>query len=141
MAAWLPRNGRVVIVPDGALNNLDFETMPVPGERRRYWIEDVEIAVAPSLGLLSAGVRPSRAGNRGVLLVGDPLSNDARFPKLRYASAEIEAVSKAFGGGYRLFVPTKRRLSATRRPNPASSESCTSPHTLRLTPKVRLIQP
>jgi CHAT domain-containing protein len=98
VATWLPRNGRVVIVPDGALNNLNFETMPVPGERRRYWIEDVEIAVAPSLGILSAGVRPNRAGARGVLLVGDPSSNDARFPKLRYASAEIEAVSKAFGG-------------------------------------------
>ena len=47
-AAWLPRGGAVIIVPDGALNGLNFETLPVDGATRHYWIEDVELQVAPS---------------------------------------------------------------------------------------------
>ncbi len=42
----------VVIVPDGALHGLNFETLPAAGSPRRYWIEDVEIQIAPSLALL-----------------------------------------------------------------------------------------
>jgi CHAT domain-containing protein len=92
----LPTGARVIVVPDGPLNTLNFETLPVPGERRRYWIEDVEIAVAPSLGSLS--VRPSPSPNRehSVLLIGDPVSADPKFPSLKYASAEMKAVSSAF---------------------------------------------
>jgi CHAT domain-containing protein len=32
------------------------------------------------------------------LLIGDPVSSDPSFPQLRYASAEMSAVSKAFAG-------------------------------------------
>ena len=32
---------RVVIVPDGALTRINFESLPVPGPKRHYWIEDV----------------------------------------------------------------------------------------------------
>ncbi len=93
---FIPRSSRVVIVPDGALNTLNFETLPVPGERRHYWIEDVEIAVAPSLGSLS--VKPSLASSteRSMLLIGDPVPTDPKFPSLKYAAAEMKAVSGAF---------------------------------------------
>jgi CHAT domain-containing protein len=86
----------MVIVPDGALNTLNFETLPVPGETRHYWIEDVEIAVAPSLGTLSIKPSLSSSGERSVLLIGDPVPTDPKFPSLKYASAEMEAVSRAF---------------------------------------------
>jgi len=91
---------RVVIVPDGALTRINFESLPVPGPKRRYWIEDVEVAVAPSLGTLSArAVQPGgRKHSESVLLIGDPVSADPSFPQLRYASAEMTAVSKAFEG-------------------------------------------
>ena len=96
VAASIPRGARVVIVPDGALNMLNFETLPVPGERH-YWIEDVEIVVAPSLGALT--VKPLKAGTseRSVLLIGDPVPADSKYPSLRYASAEMMFVSDAFG--------------------------------------------
>jgi len=93
----IPMGARVVIVPDGALNTLNFETLPVPGQKRHYWVEDVEIAIAPSLGTLSEDVRPDRTAHAGsVLLVGDAVSADPAFPQLRYAAAEMNAVSKAF---------------------------------------------
>ncbi len=44
----------IVIVPDGILHRLNFETLPVKGEQKHYWIEDVEIQIAPSLSMLTA---------------------------------------------------------------------------------------
>ena len=93
---FIPRSSRVVIVPDGALNTLNFETLPVPGERRHYWIEDVEVAVAPSLGSLSVKPSLSSSTERSMLLIGDPVPTDPKFPSLKYASAEMKAVSGAF---------------------------------------------
>ena len=96
VASLIPNGARVVIVPDGALNTLNFETLPVPGERRHYWIEDVEIAVAPSLGTLSVRPPAGKTTERPVLLIGDALPADPKYPSLRYASAEMTAVSDAF---------------------------------------------
>ena len=88
-----------MIVPDGALTRINVESLPVPGPTRHYWIQDVEVSVAPSLGTLSARVQPrGRKQSDSVLLIGDPVSSDPSFPKLRYASAEMSAVSKAFAG-------------------------------------------
>ena len=99
VAQGIPRGARVVIVPDGALTRINFESLPVPGPKRHYWIEDVEVAVAPSLGTLSARGAAARPQARSsVLLIGDPVSSDPAFPQLRYASAEMTAVSKAFAG-------------------------------------------
>ena len=97
MATSIPQGARVVIVPDGALNMLNFETLPVPGERRHYWIEDVEIVVAPSLGALTVKPLKASASERSVLLIGDPVPADSKYPSLRYASAEMTFVSDAFG--------------------------------------------
>ncbi len=99
VAQGVPAGSRVVIVPDGALTRINFESLPVPGPTRHYWIEDVEVAVAPSLGTLSARAQPrGRKQSDSVLLIGDPVSSDPSFPQLRYASAEMSAVSKAFAG-------------------------------------------
>jgi len=97
VAAAIPRGARVVIVPDGALNILNFETLPVPRDRRHYWIEDVEIVVAPSLGALTVKPFKASASQRSVLLIGDPVPADSKYPSLRYASAEMMFVSDAFG--------------------------------------------
>jgi CHAT domain-containing protein len=99
VAEGMPAGSRIVIVPDGALTRINFESLPVPGSKRHYWIEDVEVAVAPSLGTLSARAQPrGRKQSDSVLLIGDPVSSDPSFPQLRYASAEMSAVSKAFAG-------------------------------------------
>jgi CHAT domain-containing protein len=97
--------GRVTIVPDGFLYSLNFETLPIsgettpvettPGERPHYWIEDVEISVAPSLGLLHAvGVRTGRRP-ASLLLIGAPSSPDPEFPALAFAPQEMDSVRRS----------------------------------------------
>ena len=61
---WIPAGSHVVIAADGALHGINFETLPVPGAKRHYWIEDVEIETAPALSMLS--VAPSAARARAV---------------------------------------------------------------------------
>ncbi len=93
---WTPPGARVVIVPDGALHAINFETLPVAGARRHYWIDDVEIETAPGLSMLS--VAPASRALGSLLLIGDPAPHDPEFPALHYASAEIDNVSKHFAG-------------------------------------------
>ena len=92
---WVPPGTRVVIAADGALHGINFETLPVPGAKRHYWIEDAEIEVTPALSMLSAAPSlPERAPS--LLLFGDPAPRAPEFPALKYAAAEIANVSKHF---------------------------------------------
>jgi tetratricopeptide (TPR) repeat protein len=94
---WLPAGARVVIVPDGALHGINFETLTVPGPRRHYWIEDREIETAPSLAMLAREVQSPRAAS--LLLIGDPAPHNPEFPALTYAGIEMANVSKHFAPG------------------------------------------
>jgi CHAT domain-containing protein len=92
---WIPAGSHIVIVPDGSLHGINFETLPVPGARRHYWIEDVEIQSAPALSLLSVGSEAPHA-TTSLLLLGNPSPREPEFPGLKYASAEMEGVAKNF---------------------------------------------
>jgi CHAT domain-containing protein/tetratricopeptide (TPR) repeat protein len=85
----------IVIVPDGALHGLNFETLPASGTPR-FLIEDVEAQVAPSLALL--GQRRGALPARSLLVVGNPTPRNPDFPALRYASAEMSNIVRHFGG-------------------------------------------
>ena len=88
----------VVIVPDGSLAALNFETLPVDGRSgSHYWIEDVQLAVAPSIGLLTEPARARRLDS--LLVVGNAAAHDPDFPALRYAAPEMTAVARHFDGG------------------------------------------
>ena len=58
---------------------------------RHYWIEDVEVQVAPSLSLLTGRARP-RPRPRELLLIGDPTPRAPEFPALGYAPAEMASI-------------------------------------------------
>jgi CHAT domain-containing protein/Tfp pilus assembly protein PilF len=94
-SAWLTRGSRVILVADGALHGLNFETLPVAGATRHYWIEDVELQTAPGLSMLTAP-RPRPAGPPSLLLIGDPVPPPAEFPPLKYASTEIANIASHF---------------------------------------------
>ncbi len=98
------RDATVIIVPDGALNRLNFETLIVDTPARHYWIEDVTVAIAPALGIVSTGPSGAPSQLEPALLIGDPVPPSADFPKLPYAAREIEQVSKLFPDDARTII-------------------------------------
>jgi CHAT domain-containing protein len=91
----IPKDGKVVIVPDGALHSLNFETLPVDQPAPHYWIDDVTISVAPSLGILSEGSNRV-ASSRSLLIFGSPQFQGTGYAPLPQASVEIERVRRHF---------------------------------------------
>jgi CHAT domain-containing protein len=99
---WIPAGSHVILATDGVLHGLNLEALPQPpsepGGSPRYWVEDVTMGIAPSLGLL-AERRPAAPAPRRLLLLGDPVALDSSFPPLSHAASEIESVTRRFGGG------------------------------------------
>lgn len=106
----LPNEARVIIIPDGPLAVLNFETLVVDGARPHYFLEDATLAVAPALAPLAARRPPRRASLPSALLVGDPEQTDPAFPRLPHASEELEAVAARLST---LPVTMLRRAQAT----------------------------
>ena len=95
VAALVPRGSRVVVVPDGVLHNLNFETLLVASPQPHYWIDEVTISIAPSLGIVRAG-KPSSSARRSLLLMGDPVTEGTGYPPLPQAALEIAKVERQF---------------------------------------------
>jgi CHAT domain-containing protein/predicted negative regulator of RcsB-dependent stress response len=91
----VPPGANVIVVPDGALDRINFETLVVAGPRPHYWIEDAAIATAPSLRLLT-GDTQDRARAPRLLLMGDPVLVGPEFPPLPNVKKEIAAVQEQF---------------------------------------------
>jgi CHAT domain-containing protein len=81
---------RLVIEPDGALHQLNFESLPV-GDH--YWIEDAVVSIAPSLGLLR---RSECAPMRRLLAFGDPGFDGTEFQRLTNLKEELQSVGSYF---------------------------------------------
>ena len=99
----------VVILADGALTRLNFETLlapglgPVPEQKQKtgsgpathYWIDDVTLFSAPSLSTLAAA-KPTRKVAQNLLLIGDPISPNNDFPSLPFFGFEMKQIEKNF---------------------------------------------
>jgi CHAT domain-containing protein len=97
--AALAPGANVVIVPDGALYGLNFETLPVDGARRHYWIEDAQVQIAPSLSMLTTRSSGNPKAPR-LLLIGNPAPRLPEFPALGYAPIEMRRIVSHFPGQY-----------------------------------------
>jgi CHAT domain-containing protein len=95
-AKIIPKGARVTILPDGSLYGLNFETLLAPSPQLHYWIEDVDVSYANSLTLLAVGASRHAASAKKLLLVGDPVSPDAEFPKLPQAATEMSEIENYF---------------------------------------------
>ena len=95
-AQWIPKDARVIIVPDGALHEINFETLTIDAPRRHYWIDEVQVEIAPSLATLTAAAAPVAKGPSRLLLVGNPRAHEPEFPSLAYAAAEMSNVAAHF---------------------------------------------
>lgn len=91
---FIRRGSSVVIIPDGRLNNLNFETL-LAGTRR-YWIEDVEIQSAKSIQLFIKSDSKRPEPSKKLLLIGNPVQVNSDYPALRFASTEMERVAGHF---------------------------------------------
>jgi len=88
----VPKNSNVVIEADGALHQLNFESLPAE-DGGQYWIDDATISVAPSLALLQ---RSAYASGGRLLAFGDPGYEGTEFQRLSNAKAELQAVGSHF---------------------------------------------
>lgn len=116
-AGDIERNPRTVVVPDGELNNLNFETLLVPGPKLHYLIEDVTLTNAAALPLVRTSSQPPTLRPR-LLLVGDPLSPNRDYAALPNASMEMRTVEMHFKDASRTVL---QRDHATRQAYLASN--------------------
>ncbi|PYU16715.1 MAG: hypothetical protein DMG37_01725 [Acidobacteria bacterium] len=97
----IPKNSRVIILPDSDLNSLNFETLIVTGDRPHYWIEDVTLFTGNSLALLSRSSPTAPPGDASLFLMGDALQASPDFPALPQAGKEVGLVQSYFPAGRR----------------------------------------
>jgi CHAT domain-containing protein len=95
-AAFIAKGSQVLLIPDGSLHSLNFETLLVPKPVPHYWIEDVTLSIAPSLGILQAGREAPSVGRRSLLVMGDPLTRGTGFEPLPEAAGEIQQIRRHF---------------------------------------------
>ncbi len=111
VTALAARGSRVIVVPDGVLHNLNFETLLVTSPKPHYWIDDVTISIAPSLGILRAGKSPSSV-RRSLLLMGDPVTQGTGYPPLPQAALEIAKVERQFPANATVLTGTQAVVDA-----------------------------
>jgi len=100
-------NVPVMILADGTLSQLNFETLLVAGPSKEtgqlsgqsrdihYWIEDATLLSAPSLSML-ATAKPVRGADRSLLLLGNPVSASEDFPTLPLFGFEMQKIQNHF---------------------------------------------
>src|SRR5262249_13148653 len=101
----IPKDSRVIILPDGDLNALNFEALIVSAPKPHYWIDDATISIASSLSLLSRVRNEPPPKSSNLLLFGDPVSPATEFPPLADARDEIAAVTQPFPESHRTLFP------------------------------------
>ena len=114
---WLPKNSRVVVLPDGSLNTLNLETLIVSGrkpeDQAHYWIDDVTITTANSLALLARSSVTQLPNPGRLLVVGDALAASPDFPPLPEVGKEVGLLENYFTSSQRLEL-TGANATATR---------------------------
>ncbi len=95
-AHLIPPQARIILVPDGILSSLNFESLLAPGSPPHYWIEDVTVLVTSSLRVLLQS-RPAPLRDENLLLIGDADAAGEDFPKLPSARREMDAVHDRWG--------------------------------------------
>ncbi len=119
-AKMIRPNMPVMILADGPLSELNFETLIAPGSgsgpasssQPHYWIEDATLIAAPSLAMLSAA-KPLRNVHGNLLLLGDAVSPDPSYPQLPLAALEMKQVEKHFAINNRVVFAQAEATPAT----------------------------
>jgi CHAT domain-containing protein/tetratricopeptide (TPR) repeat protein len=121
-------NMPVIILADGILSQLNFETLLVPGPspdssanlrlnsgspaNLHFLLDDLTLSSAPSLSLLGAA-SPAADTGQSMLLLGNPISPNQDFPALPMFSFEMTRVESHF-------PPTQLSVYAGQQATPAA---------------------
>jgi CHAT domain-containing protein len=108
----IPAGSRVVVLPDGELYGLNFETLLVSSPQPHYWIDDAIVANANSLVLLAAAAHDRPSKSKKLLLIGDPLPPSAEFPELPQAAAEMGDIERYFAEPDRTVLSRRQATAA-----------------------------
>jgi CHAT domain-containing protein len=103
----IPANSRIILLPDGALYGLNFETLIAPEPKPHYWIEDVTLTTASSLVIPAAVNRPP-AMEKNLLLVGNTKEANALFPPLSQSAVEMRKIEHYFPESHRAVLEGER---------------------------------
>jgi len=106
-------SSRVILMTDGSLDSLNFETLLVATPQPHYWIEDATVLSASSLRVLAASHgRPEEKPGR-LLLIGDAAPSTPDYAPLPNAATEMENIEKHF-------APAARQVFAREQATPAT---------------------
>lgn len=115
----IPSGANVIIVPDGSLNELNFETLVVDSSKPHYWIEDATISVAPSLDVVRATIPLGKAHPR-LLFIGAPVPPQGVVPALPHLAEEVHAITEQVPDSDQTVLTGERACPAAyRQSNPA----------------------
>jgi CHAT domain-containing protein len=101
-AALIPADADVIVIPDGPLAGLNFETLIAAKKPQKYWISGVSLRVAPSLTLLHEKER-QRSVIDTLLLVGGT-QPPPEFPNLPGSQQEIDSIRALFQAAHPLVL-------------------------------------
>jgi CHAT domain-containing protein len=97
----LPKGSRVFVIPDGGLNALNFETLLVPEPNLHYWIEDATVINVSSIKVLAASTFSNKPPARNLLLIGNSIAPNDKYPELPKAQAQMDSVATHFDAASR----------------------------------------
>jgi CHAT domain-containing protein len=109
---FLPSDARVFIIPDGPLNNLNFETLLVQEPTPHYWIQDAIVSNASSLRTLASSRRVEKKQLNNLLLIGNSVPPNEKYPALPRAGTQMESVAKHFSLGQQQILAGQRATPA-----------------------------
>lgn len=93
--AYLPKNSHAIIVADGMLYDVNFESLVVSQPKPHYWIEDVEVENAISVQQATTTSRQQPSYQKELLAIGAPVGSQ-EFSLLPHAPDEIKFVTSTF---------------------------------------------
>jgi len=119
-AKLIAPNAPAILLTDGELSQINFETLVAPGRGagpnapadHHYWIEDATVTSASSISML-AKARPTKKTQGKLLLMGDAVAPSDDYPDLPMASMEMKLIQKHF-------TPRTETVLAREKANPAA---------------------
>ena len=98
VAPHIRKGERLIVIPDGALHRLNLETLVAPTPHPHFLVEDVELAVSPSIEILASPPQAGAGKSASLLLIGAPDYAGSHYRPLANAEREIRDIQADFPG-------------------------------------------